>query len=268
MTIEPEGRVPAPTSSLLYEWLPLLRRLTAREPDWFVWKNADAAISGNGDVDSMAPPRAWGGISGEFRAWAASFGAGPVVTCTHAPGSLVAVACVGADRRELAQLDVYERVGRIAHAELISTAAELDPRGFRRLPPGAEGLLLLLALSRRPGRKPKSPDALVRIGSLLRSDPEGAEKASRGVGLGGSLALRGARAVADGRWNVRAMAALELVYAERAIVAPSRRLAWLRFRLSRESCPVLGALADGRRIQGDVDAWLRAVSSNHTVFDT
>lgn len=267
MTIEPKGRTVSTASS--YEWLPLLRRLTAREPDWFVWKNADAAISGSGDVDSAAPQRAWGGVTAEFCAWASATGAGPVVICTHAPGSLVAVACVGSDRRALAQVDVYQRMGRIAHADKISASAELDPRGFRRLRPGAEGLLLLLAVSRRPGRKPESPEALGRIRSLLRSDPEGAEKAARAVGLGGSLALLGARAVAEGRWSVGAMAALELVYAQHAIVEPAQRLAWVRFRLRRESrCPVLEALADGRRIRGDVDAWLRAVSSNHSVFET
>ena len=267
MTIEPKGRVVATASS--HEWLPLLDRLTAREPDWFVWKNADAAISGSGDVDSVAPQRVWGAVTAEFHAWASTTGAGPVTICTHAPGSLVAVACVGSDRRELAQLDVYERVGRIGNADTISAAAELDPRGFRRLPPGAEGLLLLLALSRRPGRRPESPEALERIRSLLRSDPEGAEKAARAVGLGGSLALLGARAVVEGRWSVGAMASLELVYAQRAIVEPRQRLAWLRFRLGRERrCPVLEALADGRRIRGDVNAWLRAVGSNHSVFET
>jgi hypothetical protein len=266
MTIDPKSHGTEIETS--YEWLPLLRRLTVSEPDWFVWKNADAAISGSGDVDSVAPPQAWGGIAGEFRLWAASMGAGPVVTCTHAPGTLVAVACVGPDRRALAQLDVYERVGRIAHADRISAAAELDPRGFRRLRPGAEGLLLLLALSRRPGRMPESHEALGRIRSLLRSDPEGAETAARGVGLGGSLALLGARAVAEGRWNVRAMAALEIVYAQRAVVEPSRRLAWLRFQLSRDRCHVLEALGDGRRIRGDVGVWLRAVSANHYVYET
>jgi hypothetical protein len=267
MTIEPEGGVGEIASS--YEWLPLLRRLTAREPAWFVWKNADAAVSGSGDVDSVAPSRAWGGVASEFRAWASSVGAGPVVICTHAPGSLVAVACIGSDRRSLAQLDVYERVGRIAHADTILCAAEFDPRGFRRLRPGAEGLLLLLALSRRPGRKPESTEALARIRSLLRSDPEGVEKAARAVGVGGSLALLGVRAVAEGRWNVRAMAALELVYAQRAIIEPARRLAWLRFRLNRgRRCAVLEALAEGRRIRGDVDTWLTTVGSNHSVFET
>jgi hypothetical protein len=267
MKIEPEGCVGETASS--YEWLPLLRRLTAREPAWFVWKNADAAISGSGDVDSVAPRRAWGGAVAEFRAWALATGLGPVVICTHAPGSLVAVACVGSDRRELAQLDVYERVGRIAHADSISAAAELDQRGFRRLRPGAEGLLLLLASSRRPGRKPESPETLARIRSLLRSDPDGAEKAARSVGMGGSLALLGARAVAEGRWSVGAMSALELVYAQRAILEPAQRLAWLQFRLRHESrCPVLEALADGRRIRSDVDVWLRAVRSNHSVIGT
>ena len=267
MTIEPEGRDSATLPS--YAWLPLLRQLTVREPSWCVWKNADAAIAGIGDVDSVAPRRAWQEIAGEFRAWASTTGAGPVVICTHAPGTLVAVACVGPERRSLMQLDVYDRVGRIAHAEMISTSAELDPRGFRRLRAGAEGLFLLLELSRRVGRPPRSREETEHMKALLRSDPEGAEQAARAAGLGGALALLAARSVAEGRWNFGAMAALELVYAQRAIREPSQRLAWLRFRLShKKGCAVLRALADDRVIRGDVDAWLRTVSSNHAVFET
>ena len=37
-------------------WLPLLRRLTELSPAWGVWKNADRAIAGYGDIDSISSP--------------------------------------------------------------------------------------------------------------------------------------------------------------------------------------------------------------------
>src|SRR5438067_884447 len=136
-------------SALSDTWLPLLRSLTARERSWCVWKNADQAATSSGDVDSAAPRSAWAGVQDEFRTWAFAAGAGPVIVCRHLPETLVLAACDKGNRERLLQLDVYDRVARVIRAEDLTGVAELDDQGFRRLRPGAEGLLLLIALAPR-----------------------------------------------------------------------------------------------------------------------
>ena len=59
-------------------WVPLLNRLTETLPDWGLWKNADAALSGEGDFDSMAPATRWDQITREFAEWAIAHGFSPV----------------------------------------------------------------------------------------------------------------------------------------------------------------------------------------------
>ena len=246
----------------------MLRRLTHIDRSWCVWKNADDAVAGLGDVDSAAPWASWPRITDEFRRWAAESGAGPVIVCEHAPGSLVLVVCAPEDRARLLQLDVYQKVGRVVAAEALPPVAELDARGFRRVRPGAEGVLLLLAAARRGGRPPRQPELLARVAGLVRSDPAGAEAAADLLGSGRAPGRGAARAVAEGRWPYGAMAALELVYALQAARRPQERLRWLRFRLGgRQRCPVLAALANDRSISGDVDRWLADVSSNHRIYN-
>lgn len=267
MTTAP--RREAEVASSAESWLPLLRSLTARETSWSLWKNADNAVAGIGDVDSAAPRAAWPGIEVEFGNWAAGVGAAPVIICRHLPESLVAVACAGPDRRRLLQLDVYERLGRIVAAAALADVAEIDERGFRRLRPGAEGMFLVLTLARRAGRRPRDSSTVARAGELVSADPLGMRAAAGLLGAGRRPALAAANSVAEGGWNHPAMAALELVYAQRALSDPARRLAWLRFRLGSASrCPVLAALAAGRRIPGDVDAWLSFVAATHLVRET
>jgi hypothetical protein len=249
-------------------WLPLLRALTAREPSWCVWKNAEKAVAGEGDVDSAAPRRAWAAIEDEFRTWAFAAGAGPVIVCRHLPETLVVAACARADRRRLVQLDAYERVARIVPAEALAGVAEVDELGYRRLRPGAEGLFLLLTVAPRGGRRPTDGGSIDRAATLVRVDPAGVDAAARLLGGGRRQALAAADSIAAGGWNRAAMAALELVYVQRAVREPGRRLAWLSFKVGAASrCPLLAALLNGRRIAGEVDAWLGLVRSSHIVFE-
>jgi hypothetical protein len=44
--------------------------LTDISPLWGVWKNADAAISGKGDIDSFSSPADRAIMVAEFRTWA------------------------------------------------------------------------------------------------------------------------------------------------------------------------------------------------------
>ena len=246
-------------------WLPLLRRLSGVDPGWCVWKNADQAVAGIGDVDSAAPRSAWPALSDDFRAWAVAAAAAPAIVCTHAPGMLVLVARMPDDARRLLQVDVYGRVARAVDAAELAPVTELDPRGFRRLRRGAEGLLALLAQTRRPARPPAE---LEQIRSLLASDPQGMEDAAALLGAARTPALAGARAVVSGRWSYAAMAALEPMHLAGAVRRPRERLRWLRFRLrDQKRCAVLAALENDRSIPADADSWLAAVASNHAVYE-
>jgi hypothetical protein len=246
-------------------WLPLLRRLSAVDPGWCVWKNADQAVAGIGDVDSAAPRSAWPALRDDFRAWAVAARATPAIVCTHAPGLLVLVARTPDDAHRLLQVDVYARVARTVDAAELAPVIELDARGFRRLRRGAEDLFALLAETRRPARP---PGELEQIRSLLASDPRGVEDAAALLGAARKPALAGARAVVNGGWNYAAMAALEPVYLAGAVRRPQERLRWLRFRLrDRKRCAVLAALDNDRSIPDQADSWLAAVASNHAVYE-
>jgi len=241
-------------------WVPLLQRLTSEVPTWYVWKNADSALLGEGDVDSAAPRREWPRLVAEFRAWARETHLRAVVVCRHAPDSLIVVGCTASRPTRLLQLDVYDRLARVAPAERLLAASELDERGFRRLRPGAEGLLLFLVRARRGGRPPLVLEDVDTARRLLAEDPDGAELASRLLGAMGASAFAGAHALLRGTWNRRAMLMLEPAYAMHALGDVRRRAAWLRFVVGRgRRCPVLRSLAHGRTVAEDLDAWLAEV---------
>jgi hypothetical protein len=246
--------------------LALLRSLSDVDPAWLVWKHGESAATETGDIDSAAPRAVWPRITRTHRAWAAEIGLGPTISCDHAPGLLVLVACVGDDMLRLSQLDVYARVSRVAPALSLQGAAEVDRQGYRRLRLGAEGVLRLIAAVRRPGRPPRSRKELDSIRKLLTADPRGAELVAAPLGVVGELALSGARAVAAGSWDSGTMTRLELAELLQALRDPRDRLAWLRFRLGSASrCPVLAALAAGRVVPGDPEAWLGEVARSHEV---
>jgi hypothetical protein len=246
--------------------LSLLRRLSDLEPAWLVWKHGESAATGSGDIDSAAPAEAWHRIMGAHRAWADDAGLGPTVSCQHAPGLLVLVACMGGEPLRLFQLDVYARVAAVAPARSLQAAAEVDPQGYRRLRPGAEGLLRLVAAVRRPARPPGNAKELECIRELLLADAAGAELAAASLGRVGGVAIAGARAVAAGSWDSGAMLRLELAQLARAVHDPRDRIAWLRFRLGPgRRCPVLAALAAGRVAPGSREAWLAEVARGHEV---
>ena len=252
--------------------LPLLRRLTATSPLWAVWKNADAAVLGSGDIDSVAPLVAWQSVVDEYRSWGIEHGLGTTIVCRHVPGVLVLAACELRDSAELLQLDVYSRLGfrraALVGATQLRPLLIVDQRGFRRLRPGAEGLLLFLAhASRRGGRRPADPRGEQRFIELMHADPEGAEQLAHILGSTGQFALRGARAVFTGRWDRSAVLRLELTAALRALQDVPSLFASLRLDLGeRTRCPVIFALEHGRRVPGDISVWLRQVEESDEVL--
>jgi hypothetical protein len=164
-------------------WLPLLQRLTVLSPRAVVWKNASTALEGHGDLDVIAPPADWDAIESEFRSWAEAAGLGPVAVCRHVPGSMFLLAA-DPERPAFFELDIKARGsyrGRTVFRSLdLQPLAELDSRGFRRLRPGAEGVLKLI-LNGTADDGSLDPHRVRREGvaELLREDPAAVAQATQ-----------------------------------------------------------------------------------------
>jgi hypothetical protein len=253
-------------------WLPLLRRLTAAFPGWVIWKNADAALSGSGDVDSAASRAQWDPIVKEFRNWAEGFDLEPVVVCTHPPRTMF---LLGMDRGRstFAELDVlgrkYFRGWTLFRAEDLPPLASMDPRGFRVLRPGAQALILLVMNGARWGGR-RDAEGLVKrnVPELLAEDRDGLVEAAGRFGLPVSPVRRLAESVIAGSWDRRSMLQIEGAAMAKAFSEPNILARRIQFKfVVRKHCPVLKAVfQDDRHISGDVEAWLREVSRTHTVL--
>lgn len=238
-----------------------------------VWKNVGSALHGTGDIDAAAHRADWPQIVEEFRRWTRSHQVGPVIVCDHIPGGLNLVAAAP-------QFETFLEVGikeeRLWRGSKLFRVGELgplivdDPRGFRSVRPGAEGLFKLLLNGTAYGGR-MNAEALrdKDVVPLLRSDPEGVAAAASLLGLARSALLRGARAAALGGWDRRAMLAVELWAMARNVRDLPMLVRRLNFKIRRkQSCPVVKAiLIQGRRIPGDVDHWLAAVALGHEVYD-
>jgi hypothetical protein len=252
-------------------WLPLVQRLTELCPRWTIWKNADAAFAGFGDVDSAAPLEDWDAVVQEFRRWAGANGLGPVIECRHPPKTLFLLA-VDRSTSTLIELDVlgrkYFRGGTLFRAEDLPALSVLDDRGFRRLRQGAQGLILLLTNGMHWGSRP-DPEGIRkrRIAELVSEDGPGAVEAARRFGLPAGAVERAVQALSADGWDRRALVTVEAAAVARALTDPSILARRVRFRVaSKRTCPVLRAVFfDDRRIPRDVDRWIEGVARTHRV---
>jgi hypothetical protein len=251
-------------------WMPLIQRLTEVAPQWAVWKNVDSALTGSGDIDSLAPPSYWPVIETEFRRWAASQGLGPAIACPHIPGGLNLVA-LERGSGFLFEVGVKERKAfrgsTLFHWADLIPFVEMDARGFRRIRPGAEGVLKLVLNGMRPGGGANWADLQAKnVVALLEADPVGASEAAELFGRGAGQIRRAVSAVTAGRWDRRAALAIEVRALARAVARPGLAAKRIRFKLAgTHSCPVVSALlGHARHVPSDVDAWLREVEQTHT----
>ena len=252
-------------------WLPLLRRLTEVSPEWAVWKNADRALTVSGDIDSISPPSDRFLLLGEFSRWAEHYAMGPIFVCRHLPGSVLGVAV--RERRELVELQLCEeaifRGSPLFTANDVTTLVEMDSRGFRRLRPGAEGLLLLFHNGLKHGGRPALDGVKAeRLVRLLKSDPAGAAAATMLFGTVQSSAARLTEAVLSGNWDRRAALRVELWSLARARKNPSLLAERTLYRLrGSRYCPLLPVLRTGRVIGTDVDRLTRRAYQTHEAVD-
>lgn len=254
------------TSDLL-PLLELFRSMTERFDSWAVWKNADSALRGEGDTDSSGPRTLTSPVFEEFGRWARSNGARATILCSHTPGLSIMVG-VFPDRTELVQFDLWHeshlRGTQLFDWEQLVPLMELDPRGFRRLRPGAEGLLLLLFNGTKIGGR-RNDEAIERknIRTLLAGDPDGVALAVETLRLPRQT-QEAAAAVSTLNWNRKSMIQMEGVLLGRAIVNPTLLFARLRFR-ARSRCPVTTALGQQRRAPASVTPWMREMERGHVV---
>jgi hypothetical protein len=245
--------------------LELLHALTAAAPGWALLKGADAALSGTGDIDALAPQESWPVVAAAFTAWAEGTGRGPVVACEHVPGSLVLAAVEPGSPPTLVQLDLLawrrRRGIELLDAERLGPDAELDGRGFRRLRTGAEGVARLLLDEFGPWGTARHEDGSRELAELVQVDPAGATRTAARLG---PEVERAVGEVAEGRWPRGPLLRLELRGFRRALARPRATLGRRRAARSARSCPLLQALRNERTIEGDVQQWLAAVARSHT----
>lgn len=262
------GDVPGPEDSLRRPppWLPLLRRLTELSSTWGVWKNADRAIAGYGDIDSISPPADRAALLFAFSSWASTNGMGPQFVCHHLPGSVLGVAV--RERKELVELQLSEQA--MFRGSTLFTAQDLRPlmimdeRRFRRLRPGSEGLLLLFHNAMKWGGRPALlGEKVERLMELMSDDPEGTEAATHLFGPVQNHAWRLATAALDGRWERSSALRVEMWTLARGLRDPRLLLARATYRVGDRRCPLLPVLRRGRRLQGDVDAFLARAAQTH-----
>jgi hypothetical protein len=254
-------------------WTPLIQTLTREFPDWTIWKNADAALAGSGDIDSAAPARDWDGIVLSFRRWAHEWGLGPVIECRHPPRTMFLVA-LDESRRTFLELDVlgrkYFRGGTLFHAEELVPLSQVDDRGFRVIRPAAQALILLLCNGLRWGGRPDFAGIRKRqIAALLEADFAGVREAARCLHLPERPVLAGVQGLLNGEWDRRSMLKIEGSALLRSLREPQVIASRLRFRaFSKTACPLLRAIFYGDRvIPGDPEAWLREVQRDHRVYE-
>lgn len=261
-----------PTDPELEErWLPLLQDLTAKYPSWSVWKNPESAFTGPGDTDSLAPPEQWDAIEGTFREWAEHSGLAPVIVCRHVPQGPHFITA-DPNRAHMLILDVKERStwrgSTLIDYHTMPQVTMIEDRGFRRIRPGAEGVVKLVLNGVLKGGRP-NPDGLEvkNVAGLLASDREGVELAAKWFKPFSGQLLAGVDSLLEGGWDRRSMATVEAWAALKAIAEPRvaiSRLVFNKYTLPR--CPVLQSVRkDNRQIPADADRWFEQISVDHEV---
>jgi hypothetical protein len=248
-------------------WLPLLQRLTRMSESWGVWKNADRALAGHGDVDSTAPSSEHFMLAEEFHRWATEMGLKWVIRCPHG-GRMLGL--FGVDQSRWAQLDLVSewpfRGARLFSAEDLVPLMVMDPRGFRRLREGAEGLLLFINKGFRWRGTPAS-QGLVKYGILekITQDWPGTEAAAALLGAAGDSLLAAVCSALQGEWNAPALLRVEARMILRGLAEPRMFVSRVITRgWTIPRCSVNRAVVAGRRPQR-LEEWLRSVEKNHTV---
>jgi hypothetical protein len=247
-------------------WRSLLVTLTQASERVAVHGDVREGFAGEGDVDLVAPRAELALVEDAFRAWAAERGLAPAPSCRHRQGALILVA-LGAPDEPFWELEVrherYFKGWTMWRAEELFSLTLLDPEGYRRIRPGAAGMLKLVPNGLRPGGRPKWDRVKrERVAQRLRADPEGERAAAALLGAARCPAVRLGEAVAAGGWDRRAAAALEAWALLRGLGEVPTLVRRVRGRRAR--CTVLDAVARGRVVELP-EQWLVRAAHDHDV---
>lgn len=250
-------------------WLSLMRRVTDLFPEWAIWKNAESALHGHGDIDSFAPPSDWPAIESVFLDWVREHGLGPAIVCRHVPQGPHFVTL---DERSayLMQFDVKIRATfrgcTLMDVDDLKGLSEMDERGFRRIRPGGEAIIKLLCNGMHAGGA-QNPKGLSdkRVVELLRQDPAGVDLALRLVGRAAPRLKRAVSALLEGEWDQPSMRAVERWAKLKALTEPGVAASRIWFNaVPLKRCPVLEVIRrHDRRVPDDRAAWLKKVARGH-----
>lgn len=256
---------PLPVTDRSELLVPLLRELSAVAPSLVVWKNADRALEGDGDLDLLCAREEAGAVEEVFSRWADEHGGGPVVACEHGGNGRYLVTLAPDER--FAELDVKwhltARGAQLFRLEHLTDLVAIDDRGFRRLRPGAEGLLKLAVSGVRRDGAPRT-HRLDRedVVDLLRADPAGAQAATRFFGRGAGPVTRAVGALVDGEWDRAAWLQVQLLLAGRSLRDP-RALAGRVAPHGSSTCRGLKPLVTRGVVRADDADWLRHLPAPH-----
>lgn len=249
-------------------WLPLLRSFSATAPTWTIYKNADSALHGLGDVDSSASPGEWEDLSRIHALWSSDLG--PRVVCEHIPGGINLVTLRRNDSH-LWEVGIKERKtyrgSTLFRWDQVLSLSRSDDRGFRVVRRGAEGLIKLILNGIGPkGTSNWAALSAKGVGADLRADPRGATLASTALlGRRASLAAEDliSAVVSDG-WDRGAARRIQRSAYVRLSLNPFLAASRLRFRRSGKRCPVTVALLDeNRKVPSDARSWWGEVVASH-----
>ena len=249
-------------------WLPLLQRLAVLSPQSVVWKNASAALEGHGDVDVIAPPSDWDAIEREFHRWAEAAGLQPVAVCRHVPGSMFLLAA-DPERSAFFELDIKARGSyrgtTVFRASDLEPVSELDSRGFRRLRPGAEGVLkLILNGTGDDGNLNPLRVQRERIVELLRQDAAGATRAAQLFGAASTQVLALVNCFLRGEWDRSRMLMFRARLRLRLILEPANVLRRLLSRIGPDrDCRGIKSLIKEKRLVPADPASLQQIARAH-----
>jgi len=254
--------------------LDLVRRLSDAASSWGIWKSVASALSGSGDIDSVVLPADELRVEEAFVEWAVENQLRPVFRCGHASGLMRVLVAVDRERGSIVELDLTIRKtyrgSTLFRADEIVALLERDPAGFRRIRPGAEGVLILFHNGVLPGGR-ANPTALSarKVVQLLAGDPEGVRFGVTLFEPPAGAARRAVAALLAGSWDRPAVASVELAFLARAALDPvglARRV-WFR-TITKRRCPIIRvAYTSGRRLPVDADSWATRTAATHERLD-
>ncbi len=258
-----------------FAWAPVLRELSAGQPDWVVWKHAAHALAGSGDVDSALPRHRW--LPARTQLIAALRRRTDVthlVLCDHVPDAQLVLVISPSTWPQVQEIDFATALSfrgvRWAPAETLASLAVPDA-AIRTLRPGAEAFVLVVL---------NAIDAVGRLqlGRLKERDRADVEQAVRedGGGVYDGVSLLPSALRPAGRQLARLLlggatggwTGLPLFAAGMALLDHRAATARVRTRIA-VPCPVLAFAISGRvaPAAADADRWaMHLTTSGHEVI--